>query len=291
MAANDPLNVCITFDFDSICAWASGLQVETPTVLSRGEFAGRVGVPRLLDLLAEEEVKAAFFTPGHTIETFPEVSRRILAEGHEIGHHGYFHETPVTVTEDEERAILDRGIESMERCLDGYRPKGYRSPAWDLSQSSTKLLEEYGFLYDSSMMAMDFEPYWCRTGDAIHRDGPFEFGRELELVEIPVSWSLDDMPHLEFVMSPGMTIEAASAPKDLEAQWLADLEFAAEEIPGGVFTITFHPDCIARGARIRMVRSVIRRARELGANFATPAEVAEAWKVDAPAPAPARVPA
>jgi hypothetical protein len=88
-----------------------------------------------------------------------------------------------------------------------------------------------------------------------------------------------------------MTIEAASAPKDLEAQWLADLEFAAEEIPGGVFTITFHPDCIARGARIRMVRSVIRRARELGANFATPAEVAEAWKVDAPAPAPARVPA
>lgn len=291
MASDDPLNVCITFDFDSICAWTSGLKMETPTVISRGEFAGRAGVPRLLDLLAEEDVKAAFFTPGHTIETFPDVCRRILDEGHEIGHHGYFHEAPIMVDEEEERAILERGLESMDRVLAGYRAKGYRSPAWDLSQSSTKLLAEYGFTYDSSMMALDFEPYWCRTGDAIPKDGPFEFGPELELVEIPVSWALDDMPHLEFVMSPGLTLPASSYLPNLEAQWAADLEFAARKFPGGSFTITFHPDCIARGARIEAVRNVIHRARELGARFSTPAEVAEAWKAGASAPAPARVPA
>jgi peptidoglycan/xylan/chitin deacetylase (PgdA/CDA1 family) len=288
MAPTDPLDVCITFDFDAMCMWA-GVQ-ESPTLLSRGEFAGRVGVPRILDLLAREEVKATFFTPGHTIESFPDLCRRILDEGHEIGHHGYFHETPVNIDPAEERAILEKGLDAMDRCLGGYRAKGYRSPAWDLSANSTKLLKELGFLYDSSMMAMDFEPYWCRTGDRIHRDGPYEFGRELDLVEIPVSYSLDDAPLLEFlIMGGGAVLPGANSPKDLEERWLADLDFAAEEVPDGVFTMTFHPDSIGRGARIRVVQNMIHRARELGARFAKTSEVAERWRADAPAPAPARV--
>lgn len=277
MPTNGSLSVCITFDFDSICGFGT-LPHAAPTPISRGEFGARVGVPRLLDLLGREGVKAAFFTPGHTIDTFPELCQRIVAEGHEMGHHGYFHETPFGLEEPEERAVLEKGIEAMDRHLDGYRPRGYRAPSWDLSPSSVGLLVEYGFEYDSSMMAQDFEPYWCRSGDNLSRDRGFEFGPEVDLVEVPVSWSLDDAVQLEFVMlTPSMLIPGASSPRELEERWLADLEFCAEEVPDGVYTITFHPECIARGARIRTVERLIARARELDANFVTPGEVARSW--------------
>lgn len=121
------------------------------------------------------------------------------------------------------------------------------------------------------------------------RDRVFEFGPEIELVEVPVSWSLDDFIQLEFVSSPGVFLPGAHNPKDLEVRWLADLDFAAEEVPGGVYTMTFHPEVIGRGARIRIVENMIQRAREHGAEFATPATVAERWARTAPARQASRV--
>ncbi|MBS1842799.1 MAG: polysaccharide deacetylase [Actinobacteria bacterium] len=285
----DKLSVCLTFDFDGMCSWGEVMNQYSPTPMSRGEFAARVAVPRLLKLLAREQVKAAFFIPGHTVDTFPELCGQILDEGHEIGHHGYFHEGPVNLDEAAERQMLEAGLAAMERRLDGYVPVGYRSPAFDLSNNTTKLLIEYGFRYDTSMMAQDFEPYWCRTGDSMPRDRAYEFGPEIELVEVPVSWSLDDFIQLEFVTSPGVFLPGAHNPRDLETRWLDDLDFAAEEVPGGVYTMTFHPEVIGRGARIRVVENMIRRARERGAEITTPAVVAERWAKTAPARQKARV--
>ncbi|MBS1878844.1 MAG: polysaccharide deacetylase [Actinobacteria bacterium] len=283
-----PLDVCLSFDFDAISLWGAIGQT-SPTPVSRGEFGARVAVPRLLALLAEAEVQATFFVPGHTIDTYPELCRRILAEGHEIGHHGYLHEGPVALSEGEERAVLERGLESMERQLDGYRPAGYRSPAWDLSANTTRLLVEYGFEYESSMMAQDFEPYWCRTGDRMPPDRGFEFGPEIALVELPVSWSLDDFVELEYVYAPPLVLPAAKNPREVEARWLADMDFAAEAVPGGVFTMTFHPQVIGRGARIRIVAAMIAHAVALGANLVTTAAAARAWAERAPGPIGSRL--
>lgn len=282
MSEKDSLNVCITFDFDAMCVWPAVFGLESPAPLSRGEFGPRVGVPRLLKILEREGVKAAFYIPGHTVDSYPDLCRRILAEGHEIGHHGYFHENPVTLDESQERAVLDRGLEAMDKHLDGYRPVGFRSPSFDHSPNTANLLIEYGFRYDSSLMAQDFEPYWCRTGDQMPRDRGYEFGPEVELVEVPVSWSLDDFVLLELVLAPSASLPSPHNPEDVERRWLADMEFAAEEIPSGVFNMTFHPQCIGRGARVRIVENMIARARELGANLVTPGEVAERWAADAP---------
>lgn len=282
--ADEQLSVCITFDFDAMCVWANTAGLTSPTPLSRGEFGARVGVPRILDLLAREQVAATFFTPGHTIETYPQLCRRVLEAGHEIAHHGYFHESPVELDESAERAVLDRGLEAMSRTLDGYRPRGYRSPAFDLSPSSTRLLLEYGFEYDSSMMAQDFEPYWCRTGDECPSECAYVFGQEIELVELPVSWSLDDFPQLEFLAVPGLVFPAANNPALLQQRWLEDLDFAAAEVPGGVFNMTFHPQTIARGARLRILERMIARAKEHGARFLTAAQAAGAWRERAHAP-------
>lgn len=283
MTLDRRLSICLTFDFDAMSVWANTAKLTSPTPLSRGEFGARVGVPRILEILAREHVQGTFFTPGHTIDTYPRLCRRILEAGHEIGHHGYFHESPVDLQEAAERAVLEQGLDAMALHLGGYRPAGYRSPAFDLSANSTRLLLEYGFAYDSSMMAQDFEPYWCRTGDQCPPDRAFVFGKEVELVELPVSWSLDDFPQMEFMVAPGVVFPASNNPAQLEQRWLEELDFAATEVPGGIFTMTFHPQSIGRGARIRILERMIAAGKRHGARFVTAAQAASSWRASATA--------
>jgi peptidoglycan/xylan/chitin deacetylase (PgdA/CDA1 family) len=270
--------VCLTFDFDAISFWAGTLGLTTPAAISRGEFAGRVAVPRVLDVLRREEVKATFFVPGITIEAWPELCRRILAEGHELGHHGYHHVSPAALDEAAEREQLEKGLEAMDRVLGGHRAVGYRSPGADLSPVSTVLLRDAGFLYESSLSGQDFEPYWCRTGDVAQPDGVARLGPEVELLEIPFSWSLDDFPQMEFVLGGGgVFLEGLADPEKCARMWLADLDFMVEEVPGGVFTMCFHPEVIARGARLRVLERMIARGKEHGAVFATARDAAADW--------------
>jgi peptidoglycan/xylan/chitin deacetylase (PgdA/CDA1 family) len=150
------ISVCLSFDFDAISIWVGPMRAKSPSAISRGEF-GKVGTERLLDVLRRHQVLASWFIPGHTIDTYPQVVQKIADSGHEIGHHGYCHENPVALPVEEERQILERGIACIRR-ITGKAPLGYRSPAWDLSPFSLNLLLEFGFLYDSSLMADDFTP-------------------------------------------------------------------------------------------------------------------------------------
>jgi peptidoglycan/xylan/chitin deacetylase (PgdA/CDA1 family) len=236
-----------------------------------------VAVPRILNVLTREGIPATFFTPGHTLDTWPDLCKRIRDLGHELGHHGYFHESPVSLEESQERDVLERGLEAFERVL-GIRPLGYRSPGFDLSVNSIRLLVEYHFAYDSSMMAQDFELYRCRTGDVLHRDRAFEFGPETDLVEVPVSWSLDDFPQFERVPHPPNVLPGIGQPTALRDMWLADLDFMVEEVPAGVFTITLHPQTIGRGARLRVLEAIISHAKALGATFSTIGEIVSRWQ-------------
>jgi peptidoglycan/xylan/chitin deacetylase (PgdA/CDA1 family) len=165
--ADHDAKVCLTFDFDAISVWPGALGLTSPSAVSRREFSGRVAVPRVLDILKRAGVSATFFVPGITIEAWPDLCRRILDEGHELGHHGYHHITPATMDEAAEREQLERGLATMDRVLDGHRAVGYRSPGGELSANSTRLLAESGFIYESTMSAQDFEPYQQNyTGDA-----------------------------------------------------------------------------------------------------------------------------
>ncbi len=271
--------VCLSFDFDAMSLWLGTFRASTPTAMSRGEFGARVGVPRILELLEREGIPASFFIPGHTVDSFPELARRIAAAGHEIGHHGYLHESPVNLSEAEERRVLDQGLEAIDRATGG-RPVGYRSPAWDLSDSSVALLLEYGFEYDSSMMAQDFEPYRCRAGDVAHTDRGYEFGEEVDLVEFPVSWTLDDFPLMEFVLNP--VFPGLAAPDQARSMWIGDFDWMVDHVPGGVFGITFHPQVIGRGSRMQIVTDLIAHAKERGARFARVCDVVREWKAEHP---------
>lgn len=187
------LSVCLTFDFDAVSLWIGSMRQRTPSAISRGEF-GLIGARRILDLLEREGLPATWFIPGHTIDSFPAACEAVVAAGHEVGHHNYCHENPGQVTPEEERRAIERGIAAIER-LTGKRPRGFRSPAWDHSPATIGLLQEFGFEYDSSLMATDFEPYWARADGPQEPDGPFSPGPKVPIVEIPVDWSLDDWPY------------------------------------------------------------------------------------------------
>jgi peptidoglycan/xylan/chitin deacetylase (PgdA/CDA1 family) len=272
--------VCLSFDFDAMSSWiATGTR--SPNAISRGEF-GRVGALRLLDLLRARGLRSTWFVPGHTIEAFPAVIERILADGHEIGHHGYCHENPAPLEKDAEREILERGIELVERASES-APRGYRSPYGSFSANTLELLLERGFVYDSSMMADDFSPYYCRTGDQFAPDRPYVFGRTIDLVEVPFAWHLDDHPFFEHVVTRRGINPGLAAPSHVLEVWQGEFDYLYDRLGAGVFTLTMHPQVIGRGHRMLMLERLLEHIeRRRGVRFATLLEYVVDWKRENP---------
>ena len=186
------VKVALTFDFDTCCVWIGTLGATSPSMISRGEF-GPKACRRILEMLDRFGVQSTFFVPGHSALAFPEPTRMIKAAGHEIGHHGWVHENPLTLSPEQEREVMEKGLDALDKIVK-VRPTGYRSPAWDNSPMTVPLLLEYGFEYESSLMGSDYEPYWCRVGDEFSTTEEYRWGRPVDLVEVPVAWHLDDWP-------------------------------------------------------------------------------------------------
>jgi peptidoglycan-N-acetylglucosamine deacetylase len=282
--------VCLSFDFDAMSAWMGGSQAASPWELARGEYGARVGVPRILEFLGREGLPATFFVPGHTAETYPALVQEIVARGHEVAHHGYLHEPPLGLGDREaERAILERGIEVLERIA-GTTPRGYRAPAWGISPYTIALLADHGFLYDSSLAADDYRCHFARTGDAAHPDKAFEFGPETSVVEVPSGVHWEDWAQFEFDSSPGYICSALASPSKVLDIWAADIDFMVERVPGGVMTICLHPEVIGRGSRILMLERLVAHCRRYPKlRFARVAEVAEEFRAGSGAVARERI--
>jgi peptidoglycan/xylan/chitin deacetylase (PgdA/CDA1 family) len=260
------LIACLTFDFDAMSGLvARGLT--SPTPVSRGEF-GAVAVPRVLDLLARHGIKASFFIPGVVIDTYPAVCERIVEAGHEIGHHGWTHVPPANLEPAQEEDGIVRGIERIVQ-LCGKRPTGYRSPSWDLSPHTLRLLVKHGFHYESSMMGDDHTPYRARMGDVVHADRAMEFGRPCPLIEMPISWSLDDFPHFEFLRLPTSVTPGLMNASGVLENWLDDFEYMRRTCDWGILTYTCHPYVIGRGHRMMMLERLVEGLVEKGATFMT----------------------
>lgn len=261
-----PHIVCLSFDFDAVSSWIVKGRT-TPTLMSRGEF-GAVGVPRILDLLQEYNIKSSWFIPGVTLYSYPEICEKIAADDHEIGHHGWSHIPPASLSREEEHEQLILGNEEIQK-LTGRKARGYRSPSWDLSANSVDLLLEEGFQYDSSMMGHDYVPYNVRKGDMVHPDARVDFGAPTELIEMPISWSTDDFPHFEYVRSKTSVLPGLRSTSDVLENWLGDFDYLQQKLDWGILTYTCHPFCIGRGHRMLMLEKLIVELMDRGARFLT----------------------
>jgi peptidoglycan-N-acetylglucosamine deacetylase len=258
---------CLTFDFDAISGWISR-GMTSPSPISRGEFGPHVGAPRILDVLERHGIRSSWYIPGHTIETYPLECRRVADAGHEIGHHGWTHRPPASVSREEEEEELVRANEAI-RALTGRTARGYRSPSWDLSPHSVELLLKHGFVYDSSMMGDDYMPYAVRKGDRIELEQPAVFGEETRLIEMPISWTLDDYPHFEFLRTPTWVLPGNMNANGVLENWIDDFLYLKRNLQWGVITYTFHPFVIGRGHRMIALEKLIAKLEDEGAVFMT----------------------
>ncbi|TMH81260.1 MAG: polysaccharide deacetylase [Betaproteobacteria bacterium] len=252
----------------------------TPTPVSRGEF-GVIGATRILALLKKHGIPATWFIPGHTLETYPEACLRVLEAGHEIGHHGWTHVPPASLSREQEEAELARANEQIKK-LTGRYARGYRSPSWDLSPHSVELLLEHGFYYESSMMGNDYSPYRVRLGDRIELQKPAVFGKESRLIEMPVSWSLDDYPHFEFVRTQNAVLPGLQNAGGVLANWIDDFLYLKRDTEWGIITYTFHPFVIGRGHRMMALERLIDRLAAEGAEFMRMDAAAESFDERSP---------
>ena len=110
-------------------------------------YGPRTGVYRLLRVLERQQVRATFFVPGWVAERWPDAVRAIRDAGHEIGHHGYFHEGSRGVAAPELERRLLRGFEALD-AVAGVRPTGYRAPMWEFSAEMPAILARHGIRYE-----------------------------------------------------------------------------------------------------------------------------------------------
>ena len=258
--------VCLTFDYDNASPTIARGQT-TPTLISRGDF-GVVAAARLVELLASFRIASTWFIPGHTIETYPVSCRAVADAGHEIAHHGWTHRPPASLEPDEEERELVRGNEAI-KALTGHFARGYRSPSWDLSPHSIGLLLRHGFVYDSSLMGHDYLPYQAREAGEVSLQQPLRHGKATSLVEMPISWSLDDYPAFEYSYTATTLQQGLMNAKLVGENWFDDFDYLRSHYDWGILTYTFHPHVVGRGHRMKMLEGLIEKLTFAGATFLT----------------------
>ena len=253
--------VCLSFDADSEAPLLRDGNT-SPTALSAADFGAESGIPRILSMLDRHEIPATFFITGVDAMLHPGMVKSITKSGrHEVGVHGWIHETPTRVTADEEERLLDRAIDYLTKVT-GKRPVGYRAPSWAFSAATLDLIQKKGFLYDSSLQALD-EPY-----EILSRDKP------TGVVELPIDWTLTETPFL------GQNGRLAS-PALLYQLYRDEFDGAYEERT--LFVLTLHPYLSGHRAPMRHLEQFVTYMKSKpGVWFATAEEIARYVKAGKP---------
>jgi peptidoglycan-N-acetylglucosamine deacetylase len=225
--------------------------------LSQGQYGARQGVPRILDILRRHDVRASFFVPAVVVLLHPDEQRRVIAEGHEIGIHGWIHERNSELPPEDERDLQLRSAETLERIC-GVRPVGIRTPSWDFTAHTLAITRDMGLLYDSSLMG-DVDCYELLMN-----------GESTGVVELPVEWIRDDAVY--FNMNRFASLRPYTSPADVFDIFKRDFDAAYRE--GGLFQLTMHPHVSGHRSRIWILDELIAHAKSQGQVwFATHADV------------------
>jgi peptidoglycan-N-acetylglucosamine deacetylase len=225
-----------------------------------GQYGARVGVPSILDLLRRHDVQASFYVPAVAAMLHPDEPRQVIAEGHEIGIHGWIHELNSELPAEVERDLMLRSADALEKIA-GVRPVGIRTPSWDFSPNTLRITRDMGLLYDSSLMA-DVDCYELMLE-----------GEPTGVVEVPVEWIRDDAAYL--LMQRFGSLRPYTSPESVFDIFRREFDAAWEQ--SGLFQLTMHPHVIGYRSRLWILDELITHARSKGGVwFGTHAEVA-AW--------------
>lgn len=251
--------LCLSFDIDAETLWLTRNDINARHLvhLSRGLYATKQALPRILNMLDEEQLKATFFTTAYTAEIHPEIIKYIADQGHEIGYHGYMHE--VKDTYDEENALMDK-VDNIIRSLTGKRSVGVRMPDGIIHDFHKQLWLDRGIIYSSN---------WRNN------DGPFLLeidGKEIPIVELPKDGIVDDTSYNMYTLQHPEHYYLRSG-REMVQIWKDELDGLADE--GRMLNFVMHPQFIGRPGYLRALRDFIHYAKENGAWIATDEQVAK----------------
>jgi len=225
--------------------------------LSQGQYGNRQGVPRILELLKRHDVRASFFVPAVVALLYPDEQRRVVAEGHEIGIHGWIHERNSVLPPESERDLQMRAADTLERIA-GVRPVGIRTPSWDFSPHTLAITRDMGLAYDSSLMA-DVDCYELVMD-----------GEPTGVVELPVEWIRDDAVY--FGMNRFAGLRPYTPPADVLDIFRREFDGAYRE--GGLFQLTMHPHITGYRSRLWILEALVEHMKgHDGVWFATHADI------------------
>lgn len=233
--------VVLSFDLDAETFWFSRTMdsMNNPNLMAEGAYGPKVAVPRILDMCDRLGIKCTFFIPGWVIEHHTETCREIVRRGHEVGYHGYLHDT--TYFPEQDKELVEKSKKIMKDLL-GVVPLGYRAPEAILTQETINNVMASGFEYSSNTMACDW-PY-------------YHYGENgQKLIELPFHWIYDDTSHFFFTLQQPERRRICS-PQYVREIWQSEFDGLYEE--GGLFTFVLHPQCIGRVSRMRMLEDLLK---------------------------------
>lgn len=249
--------VLLSYDVDN--ETVQGLRTGQVSIgpLSQGQYGARRALPRVVELMNEENVPSTFFFPAWSLKLAPEQADLIQESGmHEIAVHGWIHELNTALDGPTEERLLRQAVDAIEE-ITGTRPVGYRAPSWNHSPNTLQIVRDMGFLYESSLM---------------HDDRPYELlhhGEATGLVELPVEWILDDAPLFNPRGNSYMN------PRDVMQVWIDEFDRAWEERT--MFLLTMHPHVIGHRSRIVALAGLIDHIQAKGDVWFGTHEEAARW--------------
>ena len=243
--------VNFTADFDAMLL--RRLLNEPPMQLAKGEFGGRVGIWRLLELFDRHAIKATIFTPGRIVELYPNALRAAHAAGHEIADHMWEHHVP---------RDLQREVDHLTKTGDALASITGRRPVGSRSEHTLSLLKEAGFLYISHDTA-DHLPYYVTDAEG-----------GATMLNLPFNYAIDDAIFYSFAWlgSDNGAQRITDTDRVFDMWWDA---FLQQYEAGGYLNVCLHPFVSGRAQRIVMLDRLIERMKTLpGVWFSTCEEVA-----------------
>lgn len=249
--------VMMAFDIDGETLWEAYNEDGNINSMSRGSYGPVQGVPRILNTMAKYGAKATFFVPGMTAIRYPEMVKEIVEAGHEIGYHGYTHESsPYRAKEDADMKMVEQYI--MD--LTGFKIVGQRAPSGTMYDYTLGLFLEHGYIYSSNYR---------------NDDGPFIHeidGTPVPIVELPKDSIFDDTAYDMYIERPKNAWHNLRSGRDFTQIWIDEFDALAEE--GRMINFVIHPQFIGRVSRINAVGRMMEYMKENGAWFETNGNVA-----------------
>jgi len=228
--------VAMTWDMDADSAF-NWYNQETADNLVAAQSWTRydplIAIPRLVEQFKRRDLRLTFFVPGWVIEKYPAQIDLLLANGHEIGLHGYLHERSNEISQEDELYWFERGFAAYRKRI-GNPPRGWRAPSFAFSKHSLGYLLDAGIEYDSSLMGDDI-PYALSEG-------------RRTLLEFPTDWTLDDFPHYAHNRDLGYRMPI-SAPQRAHEVFRSEFDAAWEF--GALWISVWHPALSGRLARFK----------------------------------------